>query len=100
LTEKGKFHWVALLPVTSNFASWELLRDEFVALLPPQVEMPEPNQPLTWESLTRHPMIMHPTAAHTRRMQKHFAQFGYQLHLAFLNVLCGVCQSSFYLQKK
>jgi DNA-binding transcriptional LysR family regulator len=71
---------LTLLPAAAEFETWELIQDEFVALLPAD-DAPES---LSWEQLLQYPMIMNPVAAphlHTRTVQKHLAQFGYRLNL-------------------
>jgi DNA-binding transcriptional LysR family regulator len=72
---------LTLLPVSSEFEAWELIHDEFVALLPEAAL--NPDQPLTWELLTRCPMIMNPIAVNTRLVQEHLARFDYPLHIAY-----------------
>jgi DNA-binding transcriptional LysR family regulator len=44
------------LPPPNDFQTWELMRDEYVVLLPPDAELPG-NQ-LTWEHLATYPLIM------------------------------------------
>jgi DNA-binding transcriptional LysR family regulator len=50
---------ITYLPVSSEFEVWELIRDEMVALFPPQFER-EKTQNLTWNDLTIYPLIMAP----------------------------------------
>lgn len=40
-----------LLPTSAEFQSWEILHDDFVALLPPTKENAAVDGPLTWEEL-------------------------------------------------
>ncbi|MBF1999164.1 MAG: LysR family transcriptional regulator [Synechococcales cyanobacterium M58_A2018_015] len=75
---------LTLLPTPPEFQSWKLLRDEFVALLPPQTL--EPETPLNWDDLTRLPLIMTPASPpyeHARAVIDHVMQFGYKLHIAY-----------------
>lgn len=75
---------LTLLPTTAEFEAWELIRDEFVALLPANTLAP--TAALTWEQLVSYPMIMTPLTApylHTRTIKAHLAQFGYALNVAY-----------------
>lgn len=45
------------LPPSPDLDAQELMRDEYVVLCPPHVEVPDP---LTWEDLRRYPVIMPP----------------------------------------
>jgi len=70
------------LPTTAEFEVWELLQDEFVALLPPGVL----NQDacLSWEQLMDYPMIMNPCTHQLRRIvSHHLAQFGHTLKVDY-----------------
>ncbi|MDJ0705490.1 MAG: LysR family transcriptional regulator [Leptolyngbyaceae cyanobacterium MO_188.B28] len=72
------------LPLSSEFEVWELFRDEFVALLPP--DTPLDGVTLSWDQLVRYPMIMNPVAhphRHTQIVQDHLAQFGYTLKVDY-----------------
>jgi DNA-binding transcriptional LysR family regulator len=47
------------LPTTPEFEAWELLRDDYIALLPPDPQDPsDGNQTITWEQLEAYPLIM------------------------------------------
>jgi DNA-binding transcriptional LysR family regulator len=46
------------MPTPSGFEAWEVLRDEYVALLPPKAEVPDAT--LTWEHLSTYPLILPP----------------------------------------
>ena len=75
---------LTLLPISTEFEVWELFRDEFVALLPP--DTPLDGATLSWEQLVRYPMIMNPTAhphRHTQMVQDHLSQFGYALKVDY-----------------
>ncbi|NJO80726.1 MAG: LysR family transcriptional regulator [Cyanobacteria bacterium RM1_2_2] len=75
---------ITLMPKSAEFEAWELIRDEFVLLLPDDAI--EPNAPLSWEQIVNFPFIMNPIAAphvHTRTVQAHFAQFGHHLNVAY-----------------
>ncbi|MGB3292885.1 MAG: LysR family transcriptional regulator, partial [Phormidesmis sp.] len=45
------------LPVSDVFDAWELFRDDYVALLPPD-KAPDSKGPLSWEELTTLPLIL------------------------------------------
>jgi DNA-binding transcriptional LysR family regulator len=46
------------LPPPNDFQTWELMRDEYVVLLPPDAQVP--NNKLTWDHLETYPLIMPP----------------------------------------
>ena len=75
---------LTLLPMSSEFEVWELFRDEFVALLPP--DAPLTASTLSWDQLVSYPMIMNPAAhphRHTQMVQDHLSQFGYALKIDY-----------------
>ena len=77
-----------LLPAPSEFQSWELFREEFVALLPPEVSSSEQNapaeQPLTWEQLVSYPRIVNSRShQHNILVEQHLGQFGYRLPIDY-----------------
>ncbi|MBW4464497.1 MAG: LysR family transcriptional regulator [Pegethrix bostrychoides GSE-TBD4-15B] len=45
-------------PSTPEFDSWELWQDEYIALFPPQAQIPDP---ITWADLAQYPFIAPPT---------------------------------------
>lgn len=47
------------VPTNSEFESWELFKDEYIALFPPQAQIPEQ---IGWDDLARYPFIMPPTS--------------------------------------
>jgi DNA-binding transcriptional LysR family regulator len=64
-----------LLPTTTEFKTWELFRDEFVALLPPKSIAP--GESLSWEQLAKYPMIVNlRSPQHNKTVSAHFLQFG------------------------
>ena len=66
------------LPAPAEFQSWELFREEFVALLPPQVEDLE--DPLTWEQLISYSRVANKRSSlHNRWVEDHLRRFGYEL---------------------
>ena len=70
------------LPTESDFEAWELLRDRYILLLPPKdytVHMPT-----SWETLTKHPLIMAPSGDGCRDIvTRYFAEAGYTLSPAY-----------------
>lgn len=47
------------LPTSQEFEAWEILRDEYVILIPPTMSLQ--GDPLTWEELSALPLILPPT---------------------------------------
>jgi DNA-binding transcriptional LysR family regulator len=50
---------LSCLPPSPGFESWELLRDEYVVLLPPGIKAL--GSRITWDELAAHPLIMPPS---------------------------------------
>ncbi|BAZ27291.1 transcriptional regulator LysR family protein [Kalymmatonema gypsitolerans NIES-4073] len=71
-----------LLPTTTEFQTWELFRDEFVALLPPGSIAPGVS--LSWEQLANYPMIVNlRSPQHNKTVSAHFLQFGQTLKIDY-----------------
>lgn len=71
-----------LLPTTTEFETWELFRDEFVALLPPGSIAPGVS--LSWEQLAKYPMIVNlRSPQHNKTVSAHFLQFGQTLKIDY-----------------
>lgn len=69
------------LPTTPEFEPWELLRDRYIALLPPTVPATNPVQ---WETLLQTPMIMAPAGDCCRDLvDRYFDIAGYTLSPAY-----------------
>lgn len=69
-------------PVGPEFKSWELMRDEFVVLLPPGAEPANPT--LEWTELKKHPFIMAPEGDECDAMvYSHCANYGVTLHATY-----------------
>ncbi|NJO42318.1 MAG: LysR family transcriptional regulator [Cyanobacteria bacterium RU_5_0] len=49
---------IICLPPSPDLQTWDLLRDEYIALLPPDAKVP--NNQLTWDHLATYPLIMPP----------------------------------------
>ncbi|HEY9646688.1 MAG TPA: LysR family transcriptional regulator [Chroococcidiopsis sp.] len=70
-----------ILPAPSDFETRELLRDEFVALLPPGTLGEQ--ETLSWDALTQLPMIMNRRSPlHNKAVHDHLAQFGHTLTIS------------------
>ncbi|WP_404787227.1 LysR family transcriptional regulator [Altericista sp. CCNU0014] len=70
------------LPRTSaDFETWEIMRDEFVVLLPPSTR-PAPD-PLTWEDLRRCAFILYNYAECTTAVRQHWQYWKQSLKVAY-----------------
>lgn len=68
------------LPTSTEFETWELFRDEFVALLPPGTL--NESDSLTWERLVQFSMILnYRSQQHNKAIREHVMQCGYTLKL-------------------
>ncbi|MBV9386263.1 MAG: LysR family transcriptional regulator [Chroococcidiopsidaceae cyanobacterium CP_BM_ER_R8_30] len=61
------------LPTSNEFEAWELLRDEYVALLPPTAILRSPQ--LTWEELASFPLVLLPCLPCGRILHEHIKKF-------------------------
>lgn len=70
------------IPATDEFEVWEIVRDNYVVLLPPTPKLR--NSQLTWEQLVSHPLIF-PCANDTcyTRIRNHFLASGFQPNIAY-----------------
>ena len=69
------------LPAPAELEAWELIRDEFIVLLPPQADQTEV---ITWEQLAQYPIIMYPEQdGSSRQLVNHFHQHGQTLKVAY-----------------
>ncbi len=72
-----------LLPTPAGFQSWELFREDFVALLPP-IPAKELDEPLNWETLVGYSRIVNSRSAkHNNLVTNHIASFGYSSPIAY-----------------
>ena len=69
------------LPSTDEFEAWEILRDDYIALLPPTYQL-ESDQ-LTWEQLASYPLIMSNIACCTHLIYNYFKQSKYTMQVAY-----------------
>lgn len=72
-----------LIPANdSDIAAWEILQDEFVALLPPTFR--PKNEQVTWQELTAQPLIMPPkNDLMMQQLHKHLNSQGYPLKINY-----------------
>ncbi|HBB31313.1 MAG TPA: LysR family transcriptional regulator, partial [Cyanobacteria bacterium UBA8803] len=70
------------LPAGEEFQTWEILRDEYIVLLPPNSELR--NAQLTWEQLRTYPLILPPmsNACHLR-IHHHLRTLGFPIKAAY-----------------
>ncbi|WP_339375169.1 LysR family transcriptional regulator [Stenomitos frigidus] len=57
------------LPTGAEFEAWELVRDDYVALLPPKTSIR--GVQMTWEDLAAHPLVLLPCLPCGRILHKH-----------------------------
>lgn len=60
---------ITYLPTGEEFDTWELLRDEFVVLLPPNPKIHPPH--LTWDDLAAYPVVQLPCLPCGRLLHQH-----------------------------
>lgn len=70
-----------LLPASEDIEAHEVLRDEFVVLLPPSVRLAHPQ--LTWAELAAQPLIMPPANYMMQPLYEHARQHGCKLTVAY-----------------
>ncbi len=69
------------LPAPDEFETWEFLRDDYVALLPPNTRFR--NVKLTWEQLAAYPLILPSTNTCSIRIRNHLKVSQYPLNIAY-----------------
>lgn len=70
------------LPAPKAFETWEILRDEFVALFPPTFQAAQAQ--ITWEELVSQPMIMPPIeTVMMQPVHRHIKAHGHTLSVAY-----------------
>jgi DNA-binding transcriptional LysR family regulator len=75
---------IGLVPLPRNsddFETWEIMRDEFVVLLPPSAKMAPPQ--LTWKDLNRYAFILYNYAECTSAVRQHWQQWGHSFKVAY-----------------
>ena len=70
-----------LLPASDDIETHELLRDEFVVLLPPTFKLADSQ--LTWAELVAQPLIMPPANQMMQPLYTHALSHGYKLTVAY-----------------
>ena len=71
---------IVLMPAAKGLTAWELLQDEFVVLLPPNITLQ--NNTLTWSELSKQPLIMSPIGYLAMRpVYEHINALGYWLNV-------------------
>lgn len=76
---------ITYLPTSAEFETWELFRDEYVVLVPPEISL---TPPISWDKLTQHPLILGPdndacNILVQKHMQKYASPFGTSLDAAY-----------------
>jgi len=70
------------LPTSDDLEAWEVLRDEFIALLPPGFHPAQAQ--LTWDDLVKQPLIMPPANyVMMRQVYEHAEAAGYHLTVTY-----------------
>ena len=62
---------ITYLPTSDDFEVWELVRDEYIVLMPPQYSSP---QPLTWEHLSTYKSVQLPYLPCGRQLQRYLQE--------------------------
>lgn len=71
---------IITLPADKGITTWELLKDEYIVLLPPETQLK--NNQLTWEALSKQPLIMPPIDyVMMRPVYDHINGLGYRLNV-------------------
>jgi len=68
------------LPRTTDFETWEVMRDEYVVLLPATPKVPPK---LTWQELSRYSFILYNYAECTSAVRNHWETWGQTLKIAY-----------------
>uniref|UniRef100_B8HL43 Transcriptional regulator, LysR family n=1 Tax=Cyanothece sp. (strain PCC 7425 / ATCC 29141) TaxID=395961 RepID=B8HL43_CYAP4 len=71
---------ITYLPTSDEFEAWELLRDEYVALLPPGAD--RKGTTLSWDDLAAYPLLQLPCLPCARKLHHHLQQVAPHLHTA------------------
>jgi DNA-binding transcriptional LysR family regulator len=72
---------LTFMPASEDLEAWEVLRDEYVALLPTQFHLDKAE--LTWQALVTQPLIMPPMDAMMRQVYDHAQACGYPLKVTY-----------------
>lgn len=71
---------ITYLPTSKEFEAWELLRDEYVALLPPTATVR--SHQLTWGELADYPLVLLPCLPCGRILHNHIKKLAPPMHTA------------------
>ena len=70
---------IVILPASKGLTTWELIKDEYVVLLPPNAQLE--GRELTWEELALQPLLMPPVDyVMMRPVYSHINGLGYRLN--------------------
>jgi DNA-binding transcriptional LysR family regulator len=69
------------LPSGDEFETWELMRDDYIALLPPNSGLR--NVKINWEQLAAYPLIVPSTNSCSLRIRNHLRRSEYPLKIAY-----------------
>lgn len=73
------------LPTFGEFQTWELFRDEFVALLPPLDPPEKDSNPMTWEQLMNYSRTANQRSSwHNELVDAHLAKFGHTFPIDYM----------------
>lgn len=73
---------LTFMPASDDLEAWEVLQDEYIALLPPNFKLT--GDQLTWAELAAQPLIMPPLDyVMMRQVYNHVSAFGYALKVAY-----------------
>ncbi|MDY7019872.1 MAG: LysR family transcriptional regulator [Cyanobacteriota bacterium] len=69
------------LPSRDEFETWEIIRDQYIALLPPTY--PKENSKLTWEKLASYPLIMTETSCCEKLILNYLKKSNTSVNIAY-----------------
>lgn len=69
------------LPAPNEFETWELLRDDYIALLPPTTKFRSPQ--VTWEQLATYPLIVPSINSCSVKIRNHLKDLQYPGNIAY-----------------
>ncbi|MEH2179082.1 LysR family transcriptional regulator [Nostoc sp.] len=71
---------ITCLPTGEEFETWEIFRDEYVALLPPDTKISSPK--ITWEDIAAYPPVLLPCTPCGRILHNHLKTFAIPINTA------------------
>jgi len=69
------------LPTSDEFETWEILRDDYIVLLPPKTNLR--NKQITWEQLTGYPLIVSSLSPCHDNLRQYLHQADYPIKIAY-----------------